>query len=115
MFRVTLREDGPSSVFIVEGELTGNTLAPLAELIRGLPQAGVANQPVVVDLMGVTAIDAEGKQLLKILHARGATFRAKGCLNRVIVDGITCCTPEPAGAGEPSERQESGSKGGEKT
>ncbi len=61
---------------------------------------------MLVDLMGVTAIDAEGKQLLKELHTRGATFRAKGCLNRAIVEGITCCAPEPAGAGEPPAQQE---------
>ena len=105
MLRVTQIEDGASTVFIVEGKLTGATLGPLADLMNRLPAGVEGLQPVVVDLMGVTAIDAEGKQLLKELHSRGATFRAKGCLNRAIVEGITCCAPEPAGAGEPPEQQ----------
>ena len=113
MFRITLREEAERTVLIVEGKLTGATLAPLAELVRKLPFAGGGTQQVVVDLMGVTAIDAEGKELLKGLHALGATFRAKGCLNRAIVEGITCCAPGPAGAGGSPERQITGSEGGE--
>jgi len=113
MFRVSLREEGHRTVLIVEGKLTGATLAPLAELVRKLPIAGGGTEQIVVDLMGVTAIDAEGKELLKGLHALGASFRAKGCLNRAIVEGITCCAPEPAGAGESPERQGTRIEGGE--
>jgi hypothetical protein len=113
MFRVTLREEGERTVFIVEGKLTGATLAPLAELVRKLPIAGGGTRQLVVDLLGVTAIDEDGKELLKGLHSLGASFRAKGCLNRAIVEGITCCAPEPAGAGESPERRITESEGGE--
>ena len=113
MLRVTQIEEGSKIVFIVEGKLTGATLGPLAELVKGLPKGAEGVQLIVVDLMGITSIDAEGKQLLKELHSRGATFRAKGCLNRAIVDGITCCAPEPAGAGEPTEQQGLKNEGGE--
>ena len=113
MFRVTLREESEGTVFIVEGKLTAATLAPLAELVRGLPTVVGGTQRVVVDLMGVTSIDAEGKELLKELHSLGALFRAKGCLNRAIVEGITCCAPEPAGAGERPEQQATAIEGGE--
>jgi hypothetical protein len=113
MLRVTQIEDGVRTVFVVEGKLMGATLEPLAELMRALPAPQEGVQPVVVDLMGVTSIDADGKQLLKELHRRGATFRAKGCLNRAIVEGITCCAPEPAGAGELPEQQAKQSEGGE--
>lgn len=105
MLRVTESDQGGSYVLMVEGKLTGATLGPLAELLQRLPEAFAGCKPVLVDLMGVTAIDAEGKQMLKELHSRGATFRAKGCLNRAIVEGITCCTPEPAGAGAPPAQQ----------
>lgn len=105
MFRVTQIEEGSRIVFIVEGKLTGATLGSLAELVKRLPKEAEGVQPILVDLTGITSIDSEGKQLLKELHSRGATFRAKGCLNRAIVEGITCCAPEPAGAGEPPGQQ----------
>jgi len=99
---------------MVEGKLTGGALGPICELLGRLPATFGSSNPVVVDLMGVTSIDAEGKQILKDLYSRGATFRAKGCLNRAIVAAITCCTPEPAGAGKPPEQQGRGGDQGEK-
>lgn len=115
MLRVTESEEGGSYVLMVEGKLTGATLGPLSELLQRLPAAFEGRKPVVVDLMGVTWIDAEGKQILKELHSRGARFRAKGCLNRAILDGITCCAPEPAGAGASPGQQGNGSEQGERT
>lgn len=114
MLRVTETEQGGSYVLMVEGKLTGATLGPLAELLQRLPAAFGEAKPLLVDLMGVTSIDAEGKQILKELHSRGATFRAKGCLNRAIVAGITCCVPEPAGAGAVPDEQGHGSERGER-
>lgn len=110
MLRVTESEEGGSYVLMVEGKLTGATLGPLSELLQRLPTAFEGARPVLVDLMGVTSIDAEGKQILKALHSRGATFRAKGCLNRAILDGITCSAPEPAGAGAPPEQERNGNR-----
>jgi len=103
MLRVTESEEGGNFVLVVEGKLTGASLGPLSELLHALPAAVGGVRPLLVDLMGVTSIDAEGKRLLKELHSRGATFRAKGCLNRVIVDGITCGAPEARGTGESPE------------
>ena len=114
MLRVTQIEEGSRIVLIVEGKLTGATKGPLVELIKNLP-AGESGVPlIVVDLMGVTSIDVEGKRVLKELHLRGASLRAKGCLNRAIVDGITCCVPESAGADAAPEQQAEESEG-EKT
>jgi ABC-type transporter Mla MlaB component len=115
MFRLTQTEEGNSTVLVVEGDLTEPALAPLGELLRTLRADLVRSRPLILDLMGVTSIDAGGKDLLKHLHASGATFRAKGCLNRAIVEGITCCSPEPAGAGTSPDQQEVGGKrGGDK-
>ncbi|HMD32306.1 MAG TPA: hypothetical protein VKG84_10385 [Candidatus Acidoferrales bacterium] len=105
MLRLTQTEELGSTVFVIEGKLAGPSLAPLAELLRSRQAEVGGNRPVIVDLMGVTSIDCSGKGLLKDLHANGATFRAKGCLNRAIVEGITCCEPEPAGAGVVPARQ----------
>jgi len=113
MLRVTESEEGGSYVLMVEGKLTGATLGPLSDLLQRLPSAFGATRPVLVDLMGVTSIDAEGKQILKQLHSRGATFRAKGCLNRAILEGITCCSSEPAGAGSQLGHQVTGNSEGE--
>ena len=114
MFRLTQTEENGSTVFVFEGKLAGPSLAPLGELLRSLQAELGGNRPVIVDLMGVTAIDHGGKALLKDLHSSGATFRAKGCLNRAIVDGITCCEPQPAGAGAVAAEQgrASGGEGG---
>src|SRR5271155_1624999 len=60
MLRVTESEQGGSYVLMVEGKLTGATLAPLSELLQRLPAAFGGVKPVLVDLMGVTSIDAEG-------------------------------------------------------
>jgi len=114
MLRVTETEEGGSYVLMVEGKLTGATLGALSDLLGRLPAAFGGGKPVLVDLMGVTSIDAEGRQILRDLHSRGATFRAKGCLNRAIVAAITCCAPEPAGAGAPPEQQGDGGDQGEK-
>jgi hypothetical protein len=115
MFRLTQTEEGDSTVFVIEGKLTGPEVARLGELLRTLRADLGTLRPLIVDLMGVTSMDASGKDLLKHLHADGATFRAKGCLNRAIVEGITCCAPEPAGAGaSPGQREVGGKRGGER-
>jgi hypothetical protein len=43
----------------------------------------------VVDLTGVTFVDAKGKALLTRMWQQGADLRAAGCLTRCIVDEIT--------------------------
>jgi hypothetical protein len=98
MFRLTQTLEGSSTVFIIEGKLTGPAIDAIGELIRKLESDAGSSGPVIVDLMEVTAIDSGGKRLLKELHERGFSFRAKGCLNRAIVEGITCCGPSVEGS-----------------
>jgi len=43
----------------------------------------------VIDLTGVTFIDANGKALLTRLWQQGAELRAVGCLIRCVVEEIT--------------------------
>jgi hypothetical protein len=115
MFRLTQTEEGGATVFVIEGKLSGPTLTSLGEFLRTLHAEVGGNRPVIVDLIGVTTIDGDGKQLLKNLHDRGATFRAKGCLNRAIVEGITCCAPATAGAAARPDQQADGRERGGKT
>jgi hypothetical protein len=101
MFRLTETVEGSSTVIILEGRLGGPAIEAIGELIRKLETEATSPAPVVLDLREVTGFDSEAKALLAELHARGVTFRAKGCLNRAIVEGITCCglssTTEPQG------------------
>ncbi len=46
-------------------------------------------QFTVIDLVGVTFVDAEGKSLLARLWGQGAELRASGCLTRCLVEEIT--------------------------
>jgi len=43
----------------------------------------------MIDLTGVTFIDADGKALLTKLWQQGAELRALGCLTRCVVEEIT--------------------------
>ena len=106
MFRLTQTEEGASTVFIIEGSLAGAAIEAVGELVRKREEDSGRGGPLILDLMEVTAIDANGKELLKSLHSRGVTFRARGCLNRAIVEGITCCGPSLEGSvGKQVERQ----------
>ena len=98
MFRLTQTIDGASTVFIIEGRLAGPAIEAIGELIEKLEVEAGGSGPVIVDLMEVTAIDAGGRALLKQLHERGVALRAKGCLNRAIVEGITCCGSRSSGS-----------------
>jgi hypothetical protein len=44
---------------------------------------------VMIDLTGVTFINADGKALLASLWRQGAELRASGCLTKCIVEEIT--------------------------
>jgi len=119
MFRLTQTVEGSSTVFIIEGSLAGPAIDAVGELIRKLEAGVLSAGTVILDLSEVTAFDSGGKALLAELHARGVTFRAKGCLNRAIVEGITCCGPSTAPGSQgkqvetPAQAQER-TKGGAK-
>ena len=72
---------------ILEGRLVG----PLVEKLNAYWRQMSVNQQsgTVIDLTGVTFIDANGKALLTKLWQQGAEFRAAGCLTRCIVEEIT--------------------------
>jgi ABC-type transporter Mla MlaB component len=89
MLRITeQRESEPDSVLLrLEGRLTG----PWVHELSGYWQKVSTNQQqrVMIDLTGVTFIDAEGKALLTRLWRQGAGLRAAGCLTKCVVEEIT--------------------------
>jgi anti-anti-sigma regulatory factor len=72
MLRIT-RTDGAPALRL-EGRLVA---AWLVELLSAWHEATAGGQTVVLDLSGVTFVDAAGAECLRDLLARGATVR--GC------------------------------------
>lgn len=85
-------EPGSLSV-LVEGRLAGPWVEELSAYCRKVS----ANQQrcTMIDLSGVTFIDADGKALLALLWQQGAELRASGCLTRCVVEEIR--SNEPGG------------------
>ena len=89
MLKITeQRSPEASSVSLtLEGRLFGPWVEELNACCRRLPLSH--GRPVMIDLTGVTFIDAEGKALLARLWREGAELQASGCLTRCIVEEIT--------------------------
>ena len=71
----------------LEGRLAGPWVHELDGYMRALSTR--ADCRIVIDLTGVTFIDADGKTLLTTLWQQGATLRASGCLTRCVIDEVT--------------------------
>jgi anti-anti-sigma regulatory factor len=100
MLKITEKKDAvPASMSIIlEGRLAGPWVEELSSYWRQI--FGNQQRGAVVDLTGVTFIDAEGKELLAKLWRQGAELRAAGCLTRCVVEEII-----GSGRGESSQRK----------
>ena len=89
MLKITQHQDAASESvsFVLEGRLAG----PWVEELDTCWRVGGANlqSRTVVDLTGVTFVDADGRALLTRMWQQGAELRAAGCLTRCIVEEIT--------------------------
>lgn len=89
MLKITQHRDASSESvsLLLEGRLAGAWVEELESCWR----RAAGNPPIraVVDLTGVTFVDADGKALLARMWRQGAELRAAGCLTRCIVDEIT--------------------------
>src|SRR5260370_19425111 len=87
MLRITT-EKRRGKVFLgVEGKLTGPWVGALEQCWRELHAASPRDK-FLVNLCGVSFIDAGGKVLLKEIHRQGGQLLAEGCLNQAIVNEI---------------------------
>ena len=88
MLKITGQQDAAPDFMslILEGRLAG----PWVEELNAYWHQLSVNQQrrTVIDLIGVTFIDANGKALLARLWQQGAELRAAGCLIRCIVEEI---------------------------
>jgi anti-anti-sigma regulatory factor len=89
MLKITGQQDATSESMslILEGRLAG----PWVEELNSYWCQMSVNQQnrTVIDLTGVTFVDAEGKALLARMSQQGAQLHAVGCLTRCIVEEIT--------------------------
>ena len=89
MLKITQQRDAASesASFMLEGRLAGPWVAELETCWR---QMAVSQRGrTVIELTGVTFVDAEGKALLIQMWQQGAQLHAVGCLTRCIVEEIT--------------------------
>ncbi len=89
MLKITGQKDAEqaSMSIILEGKLAGPWVEELNAYWRQI--SGQQQSDPVIDLTGVTFIDADGKALLTKLWQQGAQLRAAGCLTRCVVEDIT--------------------------
>jgi hypothetical protein len=94
MLKITIQPGKNSTRLLLEGRLTGPWVEELSRCWAAA--AAVPHSDVMIDLAGVTFIDAQGKALLTRMWQSGAKLHAVGCLTRCIVEEIT--KAEPAGS-----------------
>jgi len=84
MLRVTIQESPKAVTLILEGRLTGPWIG---EVERAWSAAAdtTSGRNLVVDLTGVTFVEAEGKRLLRRIFKRGGELRAN---NDVLIKAI---------------------------
>ena len=89
MLKITQQRDPASEAasLILEGRLAGPWVDELDTCWRQL--ATDSSGGFMVDLTGVTFVDAKGKSLLIRMWEGGAEFRAAGCLTRCLIEEIT--------------------------
>lgn len=89
MLKITeQRGTEPDSLSILlEGRLVGPWVEELSAYCCKMSEEH--QYCTVIDLTGVTFIDATGKALLARLWKQGAELRASGCLTKCVVEEIT--------------------------
>lgn len=88
MLKITGQKDAAqaSMSITLEGKLAGPWVEELNSYWRQI--SGSLKSGAVIDLTGVTFIDANGKALLAKLWQQGAELRAASCLTRCVVEEI---------------------------
>jgi outer membrane protein len=88
MLKVTKETSVRETRLKVEGKLAGPWLEEFREC--WLANSAVArNQPLVVDLSGLTFIDAQGKELLGWIHQAGGKLVGTGLMTKSIIEEVT--------------------------
>ena len=106
MLRITTEKRRGKVFLSVEGKLTGPWVAALEQCWRELHAASPLEK-FLVNLCGVSFIDAAGKVLLKEIHRQGGQLLAEGCLNQAVVHEIVASEKKGASTGAREQRKRS--------
>jgi anti-anti-sigma regulatory factor len=88
MLKITIFENGTKRQVVLEGKL----VAPWTKELNNVVQSAVADRDhleLVIDLRSVTAISADGEDVLLTLMDKGARFRASGVFMRQVLKNLT--------------------------
>ena len=88
MLKITVHDNPHALTFQLEGRLAGPWVRELEECWRST-LAGRRVLVLLLDLTGVTFIDAAGRTCLAALHRQGAEFIAADCLTKAVVAEIS--------------------------
>ena len=87
VLRITVKNESDTTRFVVEGKLVGVSVAELEKCWQAFGP-DQTQQTILVDLSGVSFIDASGKQLLARMREEGIRFVATALLPRCLIEEI---------------------------
>jgi anti-anti-sigma regulatory factor len=87
MLKITVNEGIEARTVLLEGMLAGPWVDELEHTWLALIGKHFEH-PVVVDLAGVTFVDAEGKKVLGWIYEEGADLRGSDVMNKSIIEEI---------------------------
>jgi anti-anti-sigma regulatory factor len=93
MLRITTHDNPRTLTFRLEGKLAGSWVRVLEECWQST-LTGRRDLALLLDLTGVTSIDAAGRACLEAMHRQGAEFVAADCLMKAVVAEITQGAPD---------------------
>ncbi|HET9789470.1 MAG TPA: hypothetical protein VFP47_20210, partial [Pyrinomonadaceae bacterium] len=85
VIRITCHNESAITRLVVEGKLAG---ACVDELDKCWHDAPAKWSTLLIDLTSVSFIDDRGKQLLKQMHAHGATLISSSLMSRCLIEEL---------------------------
>ena len=87
MLRITIEQNSQPTAIKLEGKLAGAWVDELEHAWYSVHRVA-SGASILIDVCGVTFVDAEGKKLLRWMCGEGATFKTRGCLMNETVQEI---------------------------
>ena len=87
MFKITTRTSSGTIRLVVEGKLAKACASELDQCWQAAKLLAPEG-PILMDLTGVTYIDACGKQLLAQMYEEGTAFLCGGLMTKFLIDEI---------------------------
>lgn len=88
MLKITTFESGTKRQVVLEGKLVAPWTKELENVVRSAA-AAYDHLKLIIDLRSVTAISADGEDVLLTLMDQGARFRASGVFIRQVLKNLS--------------------------